>query len=96
MSDVIKIVDSLEDKIKKLISKVELLEKNNKLLMAELSESESRQQESYQQIENLQSQITALKTANALLGSDEFKRDTKTRINSLIREIDYCVAQLSD
>lgn len=96
MSDVIKIVDSLEDKIKKLISKVELLEKNNKLLMAELSESESRQQESYQQIENLQSQITALKTANALLGSDEFKRDTKTRINSLIREIDYCVGQLSD
>jgi TolA-binding protein len=96
MSDVIKIVDSLEDKIKKLISKVELLEKNNKLLMAELSESESRQQESYQQIENLQSQITALKTANALLGSDDFKRETKTRINSLIREIDYCVAQLSD
>jgi hypothetical protein len=79
-----------------LISKVELLEKNNKLLMAELSESESRQQESYQQIENLQSQITALKTANALLGSDDFKRETKTRINSLIREIDYCVAQLSD
>ena len=96
MSDVIKIVDSLEDKIKKLISKMEFLEKNNRLLMAELSESESRQQESYQQIENLQSQITALKTANALLGSDEFKRDTKTRINSLIREIDYCVAQLSD
>jgi TolA-binding protein len=96
MSDVIKIVDSLEEKIKKLISKVELLEKNNKLLMAELSESESRQQESYQQIENLQSQITALKTANALLGSDDFKRETKTRINSLIREIDYCVAQLSD
>ena len=96
MSDVIKIVDSLEDKIKKLISKMELLEKNNRLLMAELSESESRQQESYRQIENLQSQITALKTANALLGSDEFKRDTKTRINSLIREIDYCVAQLSD
>jgi TolA-binding protein len=96
MSDVIKIVDSLEEKIKKLISKVELLEKNNKLLMAELSESESRQQESYQQIENLQSQITALKIANALLGSDDFKRETKTRINSLIREIDYCVAQLSD
>ncbi len=96
MSDVIKIVDSLEDKIKKLISKIELLEQDNRLLRAELSEKESRQQESYKQIQDLQAQITALKAANALLGSDDFKRETKTRINSLIREIDYCVAQLSD
>jgi hypothetical protein len=33
---------------------------------------------------------------NSLLGSDENKRETKLKINSLIREIDYCIAQLSD
>jgi hypothetical protein len=38
----------------------------------------------------------ALKMTNALLGSDEFKRDTKLKINALIREIDYCIAQLAD
>jgi hypothetical protein len=27
-----------------------------------------------------------------LFGSDENKRDTKLKINSLIREIDYCIA----
>jgi hypothetical protein len=29
---------------------------------------------------------------SSLLGSDENKRDTKLKINSLIREIDYCIA----
>ncbi|MFA7446579.1 MAG: hypothetical protein WCY89_11580 [Flavobacteriaceae bacterium] len=96
MSDIIKIVDSLEDKIRKLISKIELLEKNNELLKAELSQSGSLGQKSRQQIEDLQTEIKALKTANALLGSDDFKRETKTRINTIIKEIDYCVAQLSD
>lgn len=96
MSDIIEIVDSLEDKFRKLISKMELLEQNNRLLKVELSENESRQQESYLQIENLKAQIVALKAANALLGSDDFKRETKTRINTIIREIDYCVTQLSD
>ena len=96
MSDIIEIVDSLDNKFRKLISKMEFLEQNNKLLKVELSENESRQQESYLQIENLKAQIVALKAANALLGSDDFKRETKTRINTIIREIDYCVAQLSD
>jgi hypothetical protein len=34
--------------------------------------------------------------ANSLLGSEDYKKDTKLKINSLIREIDYCIAQLSD
>ena len=38
----------------------------------------------------------ALKIANSLLGIEENKRDTKLKINSIIREIDYCIAQLSD
>ena len=47
-------------------------------------------------IEVLKTQYNSLKMANSLLGSDENKRDTKLKINSLIREIDYCIAQLSD
>jgi hypothetical protein len=44
----------------------------------------------------LRKEYEALKIANSLLGSEENKRDTKLKINSLIREIDYCIAQLSD
>ena len=44
----------------------------------------------------LKSQIENLRMANSLIGSEENKRETKLKINSLIREIDYCIAQLSD
>ena len=47
-------------------------------------------------IVTLKSENESLKMANSLLGGEENKRDTKLKINSLIREIDYCIAQLSD
>ena len=53
----------------------------------------SRQSE---EITALKQQNESLRMANSLLGSDENKRETKLKINSLIREIDYCIAQLSD
>ena len=37
----------------------------------------------------------ALKTANAMLGSDDYKTKTKLKINALVREIDQCIAQLT-
>ncbi len=40
--------------------------------------------------------MKSVKFANAMLGSDEYKRETKLKINSLIREIDKCVSQLNE
>ncbi len=96
MSDIVKIVDELERKIKKMIFKTDNLEKANDALRSELSFYQDRFRQTETEIENLNNQIESLKTANALLGSEDFKRETKIRINSIIREIDYCVAQLSD
>ena len=48
------------------------------------------------EIIELKESIDKLKMINSLLGSNENKRETKLKINSLIREIDYCIAQLSD
>jgi len=31
-----------------------------------------------------------------MLGSTEFKTETKLKLNSLIREIDQCIVQLSE
>ena len=47
-------------------------------------------------IRSLKKDYDALKIANSLLGSEENKRDTKLKINSLIREIDYCISQIAD
>ena len=96
MSAIAAIIDTLENKIQKLFIKIKSLEKNNQGLKNELIESATLIQTQSQEIEALKSQYETLKVANSLLGSDDNKRDTKLKINSLIREIDYCIAQLSD
>ncbi|KIA87618.1 hypothetical protein [Flavobacterium sp. AED] len=96
MSVIAEIIDTLENKVEKLFIKLKSLEKINQDLKVELTKSAQTIQTQHQEIEALKTQYETLKIANTLLGSDDNKRDTKLKINSLIREIDYCIAQLSD
>lgn len=96
MSVIAEIIDTLESKVEKLILKLRNLEKNNQDLTIELNKAAQIIQNQSQEIEALKAQYETLKIANSLLGSEENKRDTKLKINSLIREIDYCIAQLAD
>jgi peptidoglycan hydrolase CwlO-like protein len=88
MSELVKIVNDLEKKINRMILKVEDLKNKNQDLHSELSFYKERFGQTQEYINDLEKQIETLKTANALLGSDDFKRETKTRINSIVREID--------
>lgn len=96
MNGLPEIVDSLEYKLKQLLRKMEVLEKRNRELESKLSESAMANGSQLEEIMMLKKQNETLKMANSLLGSDDNKRETKLKINSLIREIDYCIAQLSD
>jgi chromosome segregation ATPase len=96
MSVITEIIDTLENKIVKLFSKIKNLEKNNLELRGRLSEATQIISQQSEEIEVLKKRYETLKIANSLLGSDDNKRDTKLKINSLVREIDYCIAQLSD
>ena len=96
MSVIAEIIDTLENKIEKLFGKINSLEKNNQDLKIELTKAAQIIQTQSQEIDALKTQYDTLKMANTLLGSEDNKRDTKLKINSLIREIDYCIAQLSD
>jgi chromosome segregation ATPase len=96
MSVITEIIDTLENKIEKLFIKINSLEKKSQDLKIELTKSETIIQTQSREIEALKSQYETLKIASALQGSEENKRETKLKINSLIREIDYCIAQLSD
>ncbi len=96
MSEIAAIIDTLESRIQKLIEKAARLEATVSGLQNDLRKSEAVIQNQIQEITNLRSDYQSLKTANALLGSEENKRDTKLKINSLIREIDYCIAQLAE
>jgi chaperonin cofactor prefoldin len=96
MSVIAEIIDTLENKVEKLFFKIKTLEKKNQEITIELSNAAVLIQTQSKEIDDLKTQLETLKIANALLGSDENKRDTKLKINSIIREIDYCIAQLSD
>ena len=96
MSEIVEIIDTLESKIKKLLIKIDYLEQTSLELNQELQKATTVIQSQSKEIDALKKDCETLKIANSLLGSDENKRDTKLKINSLIREIDYCIAQLSD
>lgn len=96
MSDFAEIIDTLEDRIEKLLVKMNQFEQTILQQRTQLQEAVTMMQKQSDEIQALKEQQEALKFANSLLGSNETKRDTKLKINSLIREIDYCIAQLSD
>lgn len=96
MSVIAEIIDTLENKVEKLFIKINSLKKDSQDLKIELAQAAMIIQNQSQEIESLKRHCETLKLANTLLGSEENKKDTKLKINSLIREIDYCIAQLSD
>lgn len=96
MSEIVEIIDTLESKIQKLFLRINELEQKNQALVQELKVSATEFQNQNTAVETLKKDYETLKMTNSLLGSEDYKRDTKLKINSLIREIDYCIAQLSD
>jgi predicted nuclease with TOPRIM domain len=96
MSQLSEIVDSLENRISKLLHRYEKLKQHNARLEEEMMQLKSKQEDSQQQIDAWIEKFEAIKMANSMLGSDQYKRDTKLKINALVREIDQCIAQLSE
>ncbi|AJR03978.1 hypothetical protein [Siansivirga zeaxanthinifaciens] len=96
MSNIEDIVNSLESKIGKVLRKLELLKLANQKLGEELEISKQENLNQKKMIIDWQEKYEALKMANSILGSDEDKKETKLKINALIREIDHCIAQLSE
>ncbi|HLT52491.1 MAG TPA: hypothetical protein VKZ97_01280 [Flavobacteriaceae bacterium] len=90
------IVNSLEQKINKMLQLNESLKQQCSQLQGEIKQYEQLVQQQRSQIASWEEQYETLKVANSLLGSDDNKRETKLKINALIREIDHCIAQLSE
>jgi|TARA_R110002012_G_scaffold153391_1_gene313427 hypothetical protein len=86
----------LENKMIKLFKSYNLLKEENRLLKQNLQNSQSNLTHKQDEVLHWQQQFETLKVANAMLGSDDNKRETKLKINALIREIDYCISQLSE
>lgn len=96
MSEITEIVDNLENRISKLLHKYEIMRQANESLQEELTSVKTEYEKLEGDLKLSKDQVQTLKAANAMLGSTDHKRETKLKINSLIREIDQCIVQLSE
>lgn len=96
MSNIESVVDSLENRISKVLHKMEILKQTSSSLSEDLAKTQERLLQQDETITSWQEKYNTLKMANSLLGSDDNKKETKLKINGLIREIDHCIGQLSE
>ena len=76
--------------------KHEVLKQTNAKLAERLEQHQQKFLEQQEEIASWNEKYETLKIANSMLGGDENKRDTKLKINALIRDIDHCISQLSE
>ena len=96
MSNLSEIVDSLENKVVKLLQEHEILKRLKVKLDEEITILKSKQDRYLKDIDAWKDECNTLKIANSMLGSNNHKRETKLKINELVREIDKCITQLSE
>lgn len=89
-------ISILEEKIVSLLNKL----KENHLSLTNYRQSEISLQQDNKSLNEkillLKEENKSLKIANNLLGGKEGKIQAKTKINRLIREVDYCIQHLSE
>lgn len=96
MSKVELIVNSLEQKVQRVLHELTELKTDNTFLKNELLKANALNSKHLESIQQKEADFKTLKFANSILGSDESKRETKLKINTLIKEIDDCISKLSD
>jgi len=96
MSELVEIVDSLENKISKLLHKMELLQQSRLNLEREMESLRSDYEAAQRSVEEWEEKYKSLKLANTMLGSETNKTEAKLKINQLIRELDHCIVQLAE
>lgn len=96
MSHIVEVVNLVENKLKILLENYNFLKEENDLLLNKLAVLESEMSKEKQLYKNLEKKYQVLKIAKTIEGSKEDRRETKLKINALIREIDTCITQLSE
>lgn len=96
MANINEAIRELEAKLDQLVSNYEFLKEENELLLQTKNMMQHELLEKEQLLEDKENQLKLLRIAKTIEGSSEYKRDTKLKINALIREIDKCIIQLTE
>jgi ABC-type iron transport system FetAB ATPase subunit len=85
----------ITEKLQQVMQRYQLLQKENEQLNKEVTILRDKEKARLIRIDELEMKITALQTATGQLNETE-KKDVEKRINRYIREIDRCIALLSE
>ena len=95
MSNPLEAIHLLEDKLKDLLLKYDFLKEENQILLQNNRKLQHLLQEKSQELITRQEEYKLLKIAKTIEGSNENTRETKLKINTLVREIDKCISLLN-
>lgn len=96
MNALLQVVDGIEQKISLLLRQMELLKQANEKLSDELATCRQIREEQEAILSDWKEKYKALQLTYSMLGSKKNKAEAGIKINALIREIDWCIAQLSE
>jgi hypothetical protein len=96
MSITLEAIHILEDRLQSLLSNYEFLKEENEILLQSTTTFQQKILEQEQKLANQKKEYDLLKIAKTIDGSSTNTRDTKLKINTLIREIDKCIIQLQE
>ena len=96
MSNIVEAIHSLEEKLNNLLTNYEFLKEENEILLQNVQKLQHQVMLGQQEVEAQKNNFEVLKIAKTIDGSNESTRETKLKINALIREIDKCIIQLSE
>ncbi len=89
------IVVKLEQKIDKLVESYKSEKEENRMLRTQIAQISNQLEQSASSYALLQDEFDKLKIAKTIEASSADVRDTKLRINQIVREIDKCIALLN-
>jgi len=91
----IDLIVKLEEKIDLLIERYRAEKEENKMLRNQVSQLTNQLSQASATYASLEENYNKLKIAKTLEASSEDVKETKLRINQIVREIDKCIALLN-
>lgn len=88
-------VDLLEGKLKALVERYVFLKEENEILITNIDKLQRLLSQYEEELTNEKEKYRLLKIAKTIEGSTKDSRETKNKINALVREIDKCIVKLN-
>tara|TARA_B100000809_G_scaffold266900_1_gene332733 strand:- start:24599 stop:24889 length:291 start_codon:yes stop_codon:yes gene_type:complete len=88
-------VDLLEGKLISLVERYAFLKEENDILLSNIDILQSLISKYEEELTSEKEKYRLLKIAKTIEGSTKDSRETKNKINALVREIDKCIVKLN-